>query len=763
LSSRLLKASVVINTYNRADYLRNAVASIASQSYRDVELIIVNGPSTDRTETVLDEIERGGIQFKRANCPNRNLSESRNIGIAHAAGDVVFFIDDDAVAHREWVERLMRCYVDTSVGGAGGFTFDHTGVSYQCRYTVCDRFGNARFFNTLDPQALLLTSTDFFFPSLLGTNSSFSRNALEQIGGFDEIFEYMLDETDVCARIVDHKRRIVTVSDAYVFHKYAPSETRTHERLPRSLLAPARSKAYFCLKHSSTDQENVLHLDVITEIERYRKDIEFSNKWFLDHKKISPSHYTRISRELADGISEGLQLGFGISKHSARNKPIAKSTLPFIKVSKAHGFEGGKTSFLKIYFVSQGYPPADTSGIARWTHECALELSERGNEVHVITRSQTKANHVDFKDGVWIHSVVDLFSDELMYSAPIPIPESIARRAEAVLREIKRSQHIWGVDVVSAPIWDVEGILCCAHLKVPVITSLHTTYKLALPFKPEWRNDQQYKTKHVDRVIAAESWLLQNSVAVLANSKQIIFEIDQCYSDVLKHRTGSVTTVLHGLGSPIPQKLNGHHHLTAPHHAEKVRILFVGRLEERKGPDQLLLALAQMANLLDRVEVAFVGSPGKPDDPYSVRINHLAAGLKRKNPKAAVNFLGHVSDVDLARYYSESDIFVAPSRFESFGLVLIEAMRHGVPVIACDIGGMREIITDGVDGYLFKVDDIGELAARLRFLIEQQEARKSIGRSAKTTYEGRFTSVKMAEGIEAMLCSVTKEFADERI
>jgi glycosyltransferase involved in cell wall biosynthesis/GT2 family glycosyltransferase len=720
----------------------------------------VNGPSTDHTNAVLDDLEKREIQFKRASCSSRNLSKSRNVGIGHAAGDVIFFIDDDAVAHREWVARLIRCYIDECVGGAGGFTFDHTGVSYQCRYTVCDKFGNARYFNTVDPQALLLSSTDFFFPSLLGTNSSFSRDALEQIGGFDEVFEYMLDETDVCARIVDRKLKIITIPDAYVFHKYAPSETRTHERLPRSLLAPARSKSYFCLKHSSTDENSVLHLGAMTEIDRYRKDIEFSNKWFLDHKKITPSHYTKISRELTDGISEGLQLGFGISQNSASLNPAPKPNLPFINVSKPRGSEAQS---LRIYFVSQGYPPNDTSGIARWTHECALELSERGNEVHVITRSQTKANHLDFKDGVWIHSVVDVFSDDLVYSSPIPIPESIARRAEAVLREIKRSQPIWGVDVVSAPIWDVEGILCCAHLKVPVITSLHTTYKLALPFKPEWSNDRQYRTKHVDKVIAAETWLLEHSVAVLANSQQIISEIDHCYADVLKHRTGNVTTVLHGLGSPIPQTLNGHHRITSLERGEKVRILFVGRLEERKGPDQLLLALARISGLLDRIEVIFVGSPGKSDDPYTAKIKQLADSLKRKNARAAVNFIGHVSDADLARYYSECDIFVAPSRFESFGLVLIEAMRHGVPVIACDVGGMREIITNGVDGYLFKVDDVGELASRLRFLIEEHEARKSIGRSAKATYEDRFTSVKMAEAIETMLCSVTKEFADERI
>jgi glycosyltransferase involved in cell wall biosynthesis len=246
LANGLPKASVVINTYNRADYLRNAVVSIAAQSYGEVELVIVNGPSTDHTDEILDEIERDGIRIKRTTCPNRNLSESRNVGISHASGDVVLFIDDDAVAHGEWVGRIMAAYNNSSVGAAGGFTFDHTGVNYQCRYTVCDKFGNARFFDTIDPETLVAAGVDFFYPSLLGTNCSFSRAMLERIGGFDEVFEYMLDETDVCARIAAKSKRIVTVPTAYVFHKYAPSETRTLEKIPLSLLAPARSKAYFC-------------------------------------------------------------------------------------------------------------------------------------------------------------------------------------------------------------------------------------------------------------------------------------------------------------------------------------------------------------------------------------------------------------------------------------------------------------------------------------------------------------------------------------
>lgn len=758
------KASVVINTYNRAEYLTNAMGSIAAQSYGEIELIVVNGPSTDNTEEILDTSEANGIHFVRALCPNRNLSQSRNAGLAEATGEVIFFIDDDAVAHRDWVGRLMTAYADPNVGAAGGFTFDHTGVSYQCRYTVCDKFGNARFFDTLDPRTMVGTS-DFYFPSLLGTNCSFSRRALERIGGFDEVFEYMLDETDICARLARDSKEIITVPNAYVFHKYAPSGTRTHERIPKSLLASARSKAYFCFKHAKS-VEDTLHLAVIAEIERYRKDLDFSNKWFLDHKKISPAHYSRLCQELNAGISDGLRIGIGNGNGTSpfespaaypRKSHDQSVTRPFTRVSSLPVPE----RVLKIYFVSQGYPPADTAGIARWTRECAIELSASGHEVHVITRSQTHANHVDFRDGVWVHSVIDAFDEDLVYPAPVPIPMSVSRRATAVLREIKRCESIWGVDVVSAPIWDVEGILCCAHLKKPVITSLHTTYKLAMQFKPEWQSDLQYKEKHVDKVIAAESWLLENSCAILANSTQAINEIDDNYDGILSRVAARVTTVPHGIGVPVSAPSYEGRTSFDGDRIKKTKILFVGRLEERKGPDQLLSALELLSQQLDQIEVVFVGSPGKDSDPYRLKLVQHAARLRKKYPRLTLVFLGYVSDKELQEHYAAADVFVAPSRFESFGLVLIEAMRHGTPVIACDVGGMREIIDDSVDGYLFKVGDIAQLASRLKLLVENRAIRLKVGEAARRTYESRFTARKMGESIEDMLSALTEGPADE--
>jgi glycosyltransferase involved in cell wall biosynthesis len=766
--ARLLKASVIINTYNRAAYLRNAVLSIARQSYQELELVVINGPSTDDTDQVLDALEAEGISMKRGRCPKRNLSESRNRGIALAAGDVVLFIDDDAVAHRDWVARLMARYADPRVGAAGGFTFDHTGVNFQCRYTVCDRFGNARYFDTLDPETALPGGADFYFPTLLGTNSSFSKSLLTRIGGFDEVFEYMLDETDVCARIIGSSSRVVTVPNAYVFHKYAPSSSRTQERIPMSLLAPSRSKAYFCFKHSPSGADLLMNLDVISELDRYRKDLDFSNRWLLDHKKISPAHYSRIVREVSTGIEEGMRLAASrlpsgsLSPGSQSlsqliGRRAAEEAPPFNPLRRQHR----QLRSLKLYLVSQGYPPADTAGIARWTHECAHQLAARGHEVHVITRSQTNSDHVDFCDGVWVHSVIDLFDEDIAYAAPVPLPGSIARRAAAVLKEIQRSTDIWGVDVVSAPIWDVEGILCAAHLRCPVITSLHTTYRLAEPFKPEWTTNPGYKTGHVDKVIAAETWLLEHSKSILANSQQIVGDINRQYADVLSKATDRVTTIPHGIGSPVDSVAAEDGDARGERHGRPLKVLFVGRLEERKGPDLLLSALTHMPALLERIEVSFVGSPVARGDSYGQKLARQIERLKRKAPRDRLRFLGYLGDAELEQHYRDADIFVAPSRFESFGLVLIEAMRFGTPVIASDVGGMREVITEGVEGFLVPVGDTVQLARRLRSLTEDARLRQTMGAAAQATYEARFTALRMIESLEAFYFSLAEEHCDE--
>src|SRR5438067_221977 len=113
--------SVIINTLNRATSLRVTLESLRRLSYDCFEVIVVNGPSIDATEAVLAEFAPS-IQIAR--CAEANLSVSRNVGLELASGDLVAFIDDDAVPYERWLDDLVPHFDTPEVAGVGGFVFD---------------------------------------------------------------------------------------------------------------------------------------------------------------------------------------------------------------------------------------------------------------------------------------------------------------------------------------------------------------------------------------------------------------------------------------------------------------------------------------------------------------------------------------------------------------------------------------------------------------------------------------------------------------
>src|SRR5690606_10653103 len=84
---------------------------------------------------------------------------------------------------------------------------------------------------------------------------------------------------------------------------------------------------------------------------------------------------------------------------------------------------------------------------------------------------------------------------------------------------------------------------------------------------------------------------------------------------------------------------------------------------------------------------------------------------------------GYVSDEELAQLYEECDIFVAPSRYESFGLIFIEAMAHAKPVVGTNVGGIPEIIRNGENGFLFKNEDVKDLTEKIQRLVSDPDLR----------------------------------------
>lgn len=723
-----MRVSVVINTYNRAAQLRDALASLSRQTHDALEVVVVDGPSTDGTDTLL---ANWSGDLKVETCPVANLSVSRNIGLRAASGEVVAFLDDDAVAHRQWIEALALAYNDPAVQGAGGFTIDHTGFGFQSRYTLCDRLANAVGTSVVDPGPRLGTPGAFLYPSLLGTNCSFRRDALLRIGGFDEAFAYMYEETDVCLRIQDAGGRIVTVPEALVFHRYAPSHLRTPDRVPRSLFTQARSKAHFCFKHRRLTGDVA---DVAQELRRFRKELETSTRELLERRLLTITQFAALRREVEVGLSEGMSSG--AVARSARSRPMLTLQHPFLPLRRLVP-QGG---MLRIALVSQGYPPTDTAGIARWTHELACALAALGHEVHVIAAT-SKEDHLDYKDGVWIHRVRAIAAIGVMN--PVPLPEIQARRAAAVHAELLRTADLWGLDIVSMPIWDAEGLTAAANLSIPVVTSLHTTYGLMLEHKPTWREDADFFRHHVQPMLDAEAWLFQHSMGIIANSEEVVRSIEANAGIVFDRQR--VLVIPHGM-SDLPERQD----TGTPARdtvGEPLRVLYVGRIERRKGLDVALKAMIELLAEGHDLEFDVVGQSTTGDPAFRASVQGLLDQAQVRGFAERIHLHGAVSDERLLRFYANCDLFVAPSRYESFGLVLLEAMRAGKPVVAARVGGMPEVVRDSENGLLFVSEDTDDLARCLRSLVGNATLRKELGQASRAAFLDRFTDDAMASAM----------------
>lgn len=152
----------------------------------------------------------------------------------------------------------------------------------------------------------------------------------------------------------------------------------------------------------------------------------------------------------------------------------------------------------------------------------------------------------------------------------------------------------------------------------------------------------------------------------------------------------------------------------------KANILFVGRLEGRKGLNYLLKAYKQVKNEFHNSRLIVVG-PG-------TRLRKRYERWVRRSQLEDVVFVGSVADNELPRYYKTADIFCAPATGrESFGIVLLEAMAVGKPIVASNIDGYGSVLTHGAEGLSVPPKDEGGLAQALLLLLSDKTLQRQMG------------------------------------
>jgi glycosyltransferase involved in cell wall biosynthesis len=168
-------------------------------------------------------------------------------------------------------------------------------------------------------------------------------------------------------------------------------------------------------------------------------------------------------------------------------------------------------------------------------------------------------------------------------------------------------------------------------------------------------------------------------------------------------------------------------------------VLFVGAMHRRKGADVLARAIPLLGDLPARFR--FAGPTGSLEE----EVRSIVAGA---GAEAQVEFLGELSFDELARTVADADVLVFPTVWgtEGFGMIAAEAMACGVPVVGSRIGAIPEVVLDGRTGLLFEPGEAGDLASRLRLLLEDPQLRRRLGALA-AEHAARYRWDRLADAL----------------
>jgi glycogen(starch) synthase len=194
-----------------------------------------------------------------------------------------------------------------------------------------------------------------------------------------------------------------------------------------------------------------------------------------------------------------------------------------------------------------------------------------------------------------------------------------------------------------------------------------------------------------------------------------------------------------------------------PSLSEPIRLLYVGRLEAEKGPDVAVRAVEHLIKVRGHrnLYLDLIGN-GRPEFIETLKRLIVSSSLQ-----SVVRLLGFLPRSELIQRYSEYDILLFPTlRWEGLPMTIIEAMSQGLPVIASDIGGPRDIIEHGRNGFLVTPNDPAELAGAIEKIIKTPSLAAEIGWAAIQTVRQKYTFDKMLDQYEAFLESVTPTHAE---
>ncbi|MFA5871850.1 MAG: glycosyltransferase [Parcubacteria group bacterium] len=356
---------------------------------------------------------------------------------------------------------------------------------------------------------------------------------------------------------------------------------------------------------------------------------------------------------------------------------------------------------MRIAIFTNNYLPI-VSGVTRSIEEYQRKLENQGHKVYIFAPKYS--GYLDKEQSVFRYPAVNV---KYKVSYPLAIRQAGTKKAERKLREfcpeIIHSQH--------PTVLGSEALKFSKKLRIPIIFTYHTLYE-----------------EYVHYIPLIPGWALRRAV-----SAQALRYCNKC--DGVIAPTGEIKKMLMGKGASVPIEV-----IPSGIEIEKFRIgdrkkirnlyniqdheillLCVSRLAKEKNLGLLLKAFRKLSLKIDTVKLMLVGG------------GHAADSLKKIAAELGVSrktiFPGLIDLDEIQDYYLAGDIFAYSSMTETQGMIVAEAMAAGLPVVAVDATGSRDVVIDGKTGYLTE-NSVSDFSKKIEDLIEDGELRKKFSKAA---------------------------------
>jgi len=379
--------------------------------------------------------------------------------------------------------------------------------------------------------------------------------------------------------------------------------------------------------------------------------------------------------------------------------------------------------------LSWEYPPRKVGGLATHVFELSKAIAERV-EIHIVTCNFPGALELESVGGAVVHRIN-------VYSAPSPdfltwamLMNASLLRAGCELTSERRFDmihcHDWLVAQACVTIKHATGI--------PLVATIHSTesgrrHGIHTDYQRVIHEIEGWLTYEASRIVCC-SWSMVNEVAGLFNVPRDKIWMIPNGVDPEIYRPGAIDRSLRDKYADPNEKI----------------VLYVGRLVPEKGVNVLIGAIPRILFAHPNTKFIIVGE-GYSREMLSSLSKSL--GVDRK-----VFFTRYVSDDEVKGLLGLADVQVVPSIYEPFGIVCLEAMASGIPVVASDTGGLSEIVEDGVTGLKVPSDNSNAIAYAVNRLLSDSALRESMSKRARERALAKFSWKAIADLTTQMYDSI---------